>query len=129
MIAREISENRQWKLIIDQKVACIWAVTFKDPEIWQEKDRDNALYIHRIATNPEFRGNQLVQYIVSWAKGYALDNHLDYVRMDTVGENFGLISYYQKCGFKFLGLSKLKDTKSLPKHYHNATVSLFQITL
>jgi hypothetical protein len=49
--------------------------------------------------------------------------------MDTVGDNSGLINYYTKCGFEFLGLLKLKNTKGLPAHYDNATVSLFQIDL
>jgi len=49
--------------------------------------------------------------------------------MDTVGDNPGLISYYEKCGFDFLGLLKLQNTKGLPAHYDNATVSLFQMTL
>ncbi len=43
--------------------------------------------------------------------------------------NLGLIAYYQKCGFDFLGLSELKDTKGLPGHYDNATACLFQIKL
>jgi len=47
--------------------------------------------------------------------------------MDTVGENTGLINYYTKCGFEFLGLLKLQNTEGLPAHYNNATVSLFQI--
>ncbi|WP_308302160.1 hypothetical protein [Psychroflexus sp. MES1-P1E] len=49
--------------------------------------------------------------------------------MDTVGENVGLINYYKKCGFDFLGLSILKETSELPAHYNNATVSLFQISV
>lgn len=49
--------------------------------------------------------------------------------MDTVGNNPGLINYYTKCGFDFLGLLKLKNTKGLPAHYNNATVSLFQISI
>ncbi|MFT4830774.1 MAG: ribosomal protein S18 acetylase RimI-like enzyme [Psychroserpens sp.] len=129
LVSKEISENRQWKLIIDQQIACVWAVTFEDPDIWGEKNTDKAIYIHRIATNPDFRGRQLVAHLVYWSKVFAKDHHLDYIRMDTVGENLGLISHYKKCGFQFLGLSKLEDTKALPAHYHNATVSLFQITL
>ena len=129
LVTNEVEEDRQWKLTIGEEVACVWAVTFKDPEIGGEKDTDKAMYIHRIATNPDFRGRQLVEHIVSWSKAFAKDNLLDYIRMDTVGENLGLISHYKKCGFQFLGLSKLKDTKALPAHYHNATVSLFQIAL
>jgi len=27
LVQKEISENRQWKLIIDQQIACVWATT------------------------------------------------------------------------------------------------------
>ncbi|MBP6181276.1 GNAT family N-acetyltransferase [Flavobacterium sp.] len=129
LIETEIFENRQWKIVTDDKIACIWATTFNDPQIWEEKNDDPSIYIHRIATNPDFRGQNLVGQIVEWAKAYAVEKQKKYIRMDTVGDNPGLIDYYTKCGFDFLGLLKLKNTTGLPTHYDNATVSLFQLTL
>ncbi|CAM3999286.1 GNAT family N-acetyltransferase [Flavobacterium branchiophilum] len=129
IIESEISENKQWKIIIDGKMACVWATTFNDPQIWEEKNEDPAVYIHRIAANPEFRGQNFVLQIVEWAKRYAEENHKQFVRMDTVGNNLGLITYYTKCGFEFLGLLKLKNTEGLPAHYDNATVSLFELKI
>lgn len=129
MVLNEIEEKRQYKLLIDNKIACVWAIATSDPLIWKEKNKDAALYLHRIATNPEFKGNNLVNQIVNWSKNYAEQHKIEYIRMDTVGENFGLINYYKKCGFKFLGLSKLEETEGLPGHYTNATVSLFEIEL
>src|SRR5258705_4382061 len=72
LIEKEIQEGRQWKLIINGKIACNWAITFEDKEIWEEKDNNNSIYIHRIATNPAFRGNRFIDAIVTWAKAYAL---------------------------------------------------------
>ncbi|SEW51556.1 Acetyltransferase (GNAT) family protein [Chitinophaga arvensicola] len=129
MVETEIAEKRQWKIIIDNQVACVWATTFDDPQIWEEKNADPAVYIHRIATNPVFRGNSLVERIVESAKEYARLHQKRFVRLDTVGNNPGLIAYYTKCGFDFLGLLKLKSTAGLPAHYDNATVSLFEIDL
>lgn len=129
LIETEIAENRQWKLLLDSQIACVWATTFSDPQIWEERNADPSLYIHRIATNPDFRGRHLVGEIVKWAKGFAKQNGKEYIRMDTVGNNPGLIGYYQKCGFDFLGLSILKNTTGLPAHYDKATVSLFQLKL
>jgi RimJ/RimL family protein N-acetyltransferase len=129
LIEKEIDENRQWKILIDNKIACVWAITFSDPQIWGDRNNEPSIYIHRISSNPDFRGRNLVGEIVKWSKNYALENSKTYVRMDTVGNNIGLINYYKKCGFVFLGLSNLKDTDGLPAHYHNATVSLFQITV
>ena len=129
LIETEISENRQWKLLVDNQIACVWATTGNDPEIWGERNAQPSIYIHRIATNPNFRGRHFVEEIVKWAKKYAKANGAGFIRMDTVGENNELISYYQKCGFDFLGLFKLENTDNLPAHYHHATVSLFQICL
>jgi GNAT superfamily N-acetyltransferase len=127
LVETEIAENRQWKIVINDQIACVWATTFNDPNIWEQRNSDPAVYIHRIATNPDFRGQNLVQKIVEWSKQYALTNHKKFIRLDTVGDNPGLISYYTKCGFDFLGLSKLENTAGLPAHYDNATVSLFQM--
>jgi len=84
LIEEEIAENRQFKLLIDNEIACVWAITYSDPEIWKDDDGVSALYIHRIATNPSFRGHNFVKIIVDWAKDFAKDKK--YIRMDTCGE-------------------------------------------
>jgi ribosomal protein S18 acetylase RimI-like enzyme len=127
MVEKEIAANHQWKMTADNKVACVWATTFSDPLIWEERNTDPAVYIHRIATSPGYRGKNLVLQIVEWAKLYAKANNKKYIRLDTVGDNKGLIKHYQHCGFTFLGLFKLQNTAGLPPHYHNASVSLFEL--
>lgn len=129
LVTKEIEEKRQWKIMVGDNIACVFATTFNDPVIWREKDKEPSVYIHRIATTPEHRGNNFVIAIVNWAKAYATKNGRRFIRLDTVGENKGLINYYQKCGFDFLGVFQLNDTNSLPEHYHNASVSLFEIAL
>ena len=129
LIETEIRESRQWKMMIDGGVACIWATTFSDPQIWGDRDRDPALYIHRIATNPDFRGNNFVTRIVEWAEQYARENDKSYIRMDTIGENMGLIEHYQKCGFEYLEYFKLDSIEGLPDHYALADACLFEIKL
>ena len=129
LIVSEIEEMRQWKLMIDGKIACIWATTLSDESIWGAQNNDSALYIHRIATHPDFRGQQLVKKIVDWADRYCINKSLDYVRMDTVGLNQGLIKHYQNQGFEFLGSRKLDCVDSLPKHYQEGPVCLFQRTV
>jgi RimJ/RimL family protein N-acetyltransferase len=130
LVKTELTENRQWKLIIDGQIACVWAITFNDPEIWEERDADAAIYIHRIATNPDFRGYNFVGTIAEWAKQYAKSIHKDYVRLDTLGNNTGLIAHYSRAGFDFLGINDLKSTAGLPQHYQDTKgCCLFQIKL
>jgi len=128
-VMSEIDENRQFKLIIDNKIACIWAITYNDAQIWEEKDNDASIYIHRIATNPEFRGNDFVKTIVAWAKEFATVKNKKFIRLDTCGRNERLINHYQNCGFNFLGIKTLKDASELPLNYQNAEVCYFEIML
>jgi ribosomal protein S18 acetylase RimI-like enzyme len=129
MVAIEIAENRQFKLLINSEIACVWAITFSDVQIWEDSKEDSALYIHRIAVNPNFRGNKYIDKIVAWAKEFALEKDIQFIRLDTLGENQGLIKHYKNAGFDFLGLFNLKNTSNLPDHYKLAPVCLFEIDL
>ena len=128
-ITTEVMENRQFKIVIDQKIACIWAITYNDPPIWEERENNDAIYLHRIATNPEFRGNNFVKIIADWSIDFAKTENKKFVRMDTCGQNDRLINHYKNCGFNFLGMKKLKDSSQLQAHYHDADVCFFEISL
>ena len=127
MVETEIAENRQWKLIIDGKIACVWAVAFSDEQIWEERNADKAIYIHRIATNPDFRGKNFVAIIVDWVITFSKSNNIDYIRLDTIGNNTKLIEHYNNAGFSFLGMFDLKNTAGLPEHYQTGPACLFEI--
>lgn len=129
LVITEVLEQRQFKLTIGSEIACVWAVTFSDPEIWEEKNADPAIYIHRIATNPNYRGNNFVSKIVDWAKKFAARHGKHFIRLDTCGNNRKLIGHYRKSGFNFLGIKKLKNYEGLPEHYINADVCFFEIEI
>lgn len=127
LIETEISERRLWKIIENNEIACVFSIAFSDELIWGKKDQDPSIYLHRIATNPDYRGKGYVKKIIQWAEEYALANGIEYIRLDTFGDNHALIGYYVKCGFKFLGLTSPKNTDELPKHYEGISLSLFEI--
>ena len=129
MVKEEIQSLRQFKILVNDQIASIWAITFNDFEIWGEKDKSPSMYIHRIATNPDFRGQNLISKIIEWAKEYAISKNREFLRLDTCGNNSRLIELYTSCGFEFLGLTKLKNTATLPSHYHDADICLFEIAL
>lgn len=129
LIAREIAEGRHWKIVVDEKIACIFSVTFTDEFIWKERNSDPAIYIHRIVSNPDFRGQKFVPKITDWAKDYAPSIGKKFIRMDTWGDNQKLIDYYTACGFAFLGVTAPTPSPDLPKHYEDITLSLFEINL
>jgi len=126
LIINEIEENRQWKLLINGQIACIWSTALNDELIWGNKSKEPSLYIHRIATNPEFRGQNLVKKLIDWANEFGKKKKIKYIRMDTVGFNKGLIGHYEKLGFDFLGTKEIENTDGLPEHYKYGEVCYFQ---
>lgn len=129
MIETEIGEKRQWKIVIDKQIVCIFALTYNDPIIWKEKDSDPSIYLHRIVTHPAHRGKFFVKDIIVWGKEFGRQHKKKFIRMDTFGDNQKLIDYYVSCGFNFLGLTSLGAANDLPKHYKNASLSLFEINI
>jgi ribosomal protein S18 acetylase RimI-like enzyme len=126
LIKQELAEQRQWKMVIDGQIACVWVVAFDDPLIWGEKNNDPAVYLHRIATAPDFRGQGLVEYVLRATHDMACKMRLDYLRLDTVGDNPGLIEHYTKHGLTYLGAYQLPSTEGLPGHYNDGPVLLFE---
>jgi ribosomal protein S18 acetylase RimI-like enzyme len=127
--AAEIEAGRLWKVMDDGQVACIFSVAYEDPIIWGERSHESAMYIHRIVTDPRFRGRGYVRSITDWALRHAEEIGLRFVRMDTWGDNQKLIDYYRDCGFKFLGLTRPAESLTMPKHYRGIELSLFEIDL
>lgn len=127
MIRKEIATQRQWKILLGTEVVCIFAIDFNDAAIWLEKDKDPSIYLHRIVTHPDFRGNNYVQEIMKWALAFGAANGKKYVRLDTWGDNPKLIAYYVNCGFEHVGLITPAKNAALPKHYNSISLALFEI--
>ena len=127
LITQEIAEQRQYKILVDGTVGCVFAVTFNDPQIWEERDLEPSIYIHRIVTHPNFRGLGFVKLITNWALDYAKAKQLQYVRMDTWADNEKLVSYYKSFGFSDAGIIKIGANSGLPKHYEGIILQLFEI--
>ena len=130
LVAREIAEKRLWKIVeIENEIACIFTVTYSDPVLWGEDSHDSAMYIHRIVTNPAFRGRGHVRTITDLAIGHAREHSLRFVRMDTWSDNRKLVDYYREIGFKLLRSVVPKGSPTIPEHYWNTSLALFEIDL
>jgi ribosomal protein S18 acetylase RimI-like enzyme len=129
LVDREIAEGGLWKIVEEGDIACVFSIVYEDPILWGANSGDRAMYIHRIVTASEFRGRGYVKAITNWAKQYACENNLRFVRMDTWADNQKLLDYYQACGFKFIGLISPAESDTLPPHYKGLTLSLLEIDL
>lgn len=129
LVNREIGEGRLWKIVEDAGVGCIYSIAYEDPIIWGSESHVAAMYIHRIVTNPEFRGHGYVAKIVDWAREHAAGKGLRYIRMDTWADNLKLKDYYLGCGFEWKGTVSPEDSPTMPAHYRGIQLGLFEMDL
>lgn len=129
MVENEIAEERHFSIRDEGIIAATFVITFNDAAIWKEADLEPSVYIHRIATHPDFRGRNYVQKIVDWTIDFAKARNLKYVRLDTTSGNNRLNQYYIKCGFTYKGISEIEWNESLPEHYKAGSFALFEIKI
>ncbi|MDR3695306.1 GNAT family N-acetyltransferase [Mucilaginibacter sp.] len=130
LIEKEISENRHFKILLNGKIGGTFIITLDDKLIWKLAQDDPALYIHRIATAQASRGNDLVKHIIEWAKTYAKQHQLSFIRMDTGSGNQRLINYYERCGFTIIDTNTtVAYTPELPAHYENGVFTLLEMVV
>lgn len=107
----------------------MFSIQFRDPYIWRDRDQNDAIYLHRIVVNPNFRGQKQFQHVLLWAKQFAHANHLRFIRMDTWADNHRIIDYYKSFGFRFVGNCQTTDVPELPIQNRNLNLALLEIEL
>jgi GNAT superfamily N-acetyltransferase len=127
LIAKEIAEQRHYKIVADDKIVATFCITLSDRLIWTDSASTAAVYIHRIATSQSFRGNNLLKHIIDWAREFANVHELSYIRMDTGAGNDRLINYYVSNGFTLIGNTSVNYTTDLPEHYKDGIFALLQM--
>lgn len=128
-LQKDIRDKLQFKIIEGKHIVCIFSIQYNDPFIWQDKDQNDAIYLHRIVTNPNFKGQRLFKKLLTWAIQYAKQNNRKYLRMDTWSHNHQLIDYYKSFGFRFVENYKTTDTEELPLQNRNLNVALLELTI
>jgi ribosomal protein S18 acetylase RimI-like enzyme len=122
----DMLEDRQYKIVIDEEIACVFSICLADKIIWKERDQNDAIYIHRIAVNPVFKGQKQFRKIMDWTIEYARANRKSFIRMDTWAKNPVIIEYYKSFGFEVLGDLTTPDTQELPIHNRNIELVLLE---
>jgi ribosomal protein S18 acetylase RimI-like enzyme len=128
LISREIEEKLHWKIVDEGQIACCFSMLYTDLLVWDDKDVEPSLYLHRIVTNPAFRGRGYVKKIIAWACEFGRAHGKKYLRLDTGMDNRRLNEYYQECGFVYCGIKQFHDdgNPAVPRHYLGAGLSLYE---
>ena len=68
VLMKEIENKLQYKFVINEEIIYIFSVCYSDKIIWREKDKDDAVYLHRMVVNPKFKGQKLFGKVLEWTK-------------------------------------------------------------
>ena len=128
-LKKDIQNNLQYKIVRDNTILCIFSVQFSDPHIWRDRDRNDAIYLHRIVVNPLHKGQNQFLKVLTWAQKFARSNNLDFIRMDTWADNQKIINYYRSFGFQFIENFKTPNAAELPIQNRNLNVALLEINV
>ena len=126
-LQKDIDEGLQYKIVDGVDILCIFSIQLNDPFIWRDKDKDDAIYLHRIVVNQKFKGQKQFQRVLDWATQFACQNNLKFIRMDTWVDNLKIIEYYKSFGFEFIENYKTMNEEKLPIQNRNLNVSLLEM--
>jgi ribosomal protein S18 acetylase RimI-like enzyme len=125
-IVKDIENGNQYKIVIDNQTAIVFSACYTDKIIWRHFDRGDALYLHRIVVNPEFKGQQLFGKTLEWAIRHCEQKKLTSIRMDTWAANSNIIEYYKTFGFTIIENYTTPDSTELPVHNRNLELTLLE---
>ena len=127
MIKDEIQAGLHFSVfMLDGVLAGYFSLALSDKLIWAEKERGDAIYIHRMCVNPERKGNHLSTSVLAWAYDYAAGAGRKLIRMDTWADNQRLVDHYIACGFRRIRDRWIGTVPGLPPHYRNVNLALFE---
>ncbi|MFZ5973292.1 MAG: GNAT family N-acetyltransferase [Bacteroidota bacterium] len=125
----DIRHGLLYKVLSEGRILGVFSVCFVDKLIWRDKEKGDAIYLHRIVLNRAYAGAKIFGLVLHWATSYARKNRLRYVRMDTWAENAKLIGYYQRYGFRVIENYTTEDTNELPIQHRNLKVALLELEI
>jgi len=128
-IRNDVENGLLYKMVGNGHIICIFCICYSDTLIWREKEKGDAIYLHRLVLNQQFKGQKVFQQVLNWAIQFAKGRNLTYIRMDTWAANEKLIAYYKSYGFSFIENYTTPNTNSLPLQHRNLNVALLELII
>jgi mannose-6-phosphate isomerase-like protein (cupin superfamily) len=126
-IRAEVQQKALYKLVSNDGIVCIFSVCYSDPLIWRQMEAGDAMYLHRIVLNQQFKGLKVFEKILHWAISICQRQELKQVRLDTWADNEKIIAYYKSYGFSFVENYTTPGTTDLPEQHRNLKVALLAL--
>lgn len=64
-IVQDVKNKLQFKITQENNILCIFSVCFSDTIIWRKREQGDAIYIHRIIVNPNFKGQSQFKKVLN----------------------------------------------------------------
>jgi hypothetical protein len=128
-ITNDVANGLLLKVKHEDGVLGIFCICHTDKLIWREREKGDALYLHRVVLNREFEGARIFSTILNWSKVFAGNHNRRFIKMDTWAGNSKLIEYYKTYGFQFVENYTTADTIDLPIQHRNLNVALLELDL
>ena len=126
-LTAEVEQLLQYKVVQYHHVLAIFSVSYSDPATWGEWGTGQALFLHRVITHPQFKGQRVFEKVLDWALFKAREKRLDYIRIDTWTDNPAIITFYEGYGFHVVAARVTPDSPELPAQNRNLRVTLMQL--
>ncbi|UBZ08047.1 GNAT family N-acetyltransferase [Salegentibacter mishustinae] len=89
---------------------------------WLSKT-DNNLYVHRLATHPEFWGKGYARRMMDFAEEFAKNKNFISIRLDTFSKNIRNQKFYEARGYKKLGDVYFPHKNDQPFHCYELVLN------
>lgn len=86
-----------------QELAGCFSVHWGYEEIWGEKFREDAGYVHRLTVSRSRKGQGIGKQLLDYAENYIREKGKNRMRLDCMADNPNLNRFYQSLGFAFQG--------------------------
>ncbi|MCL2517129.1 MAG: GNAT family N-acetyltransferase [Oscillospiraceae bacterium] len=99
--------------IHNEPIGCMALIDF-DPLIWQDINKGESLFIHRLAVKRNHAGQGVSKVLIDYAKMQSIQRGINAVRLDCWQDREKLRAIYEREGFVCV------EEKVLFNHYHTA---------
>ena len=101
-IAAAINRGEVYVVEAEDGEAVATVTMLQDDPYWGERPPD-AFYVHKLAVRRDRAGRGIGAAIVEWANAEAAEAGREFLRLDCLGENPAIRTYYEDLGFQHRG--------------------------
>jgi ribosomal protein S18 acetylase RimI-like enzyme len=129
-LQNDIQQDELYVYEIETRIIAIMVLTQKMDPVYQDikwfTETGKNLYIHRLATHPNFWGKGYAREMMDFAEEFAKNRGFISIRLDTFSKNLRNQKFYQNRGYKRLGDVYFPHKNEHPFHCYEKPITKFE---